>query len=689
MSHRRERAIAAAIALLSGLLVLIIAFEVFPYHSSNHDEGVYLQQAELLLSGQFTLSPGEFGSAVRPWFFVDAGDQYYPKYQPLPAGFFAIGMAIFGEPRLILGLVAAGNTALVYVLGSMTFDRRVGLLASALFATAPMTLLTSAVFLAYAPTTLFTLSFAVAYLSSYRSGRIVYASLAGLAIGVAFFMRPFTAVLFATPFVAHALYEVTTVLRTAGLRPVPRTIRRQGTTAVVGIVFVVLTFAYNATVTGDPLLFPYEAFAPEDGPGFGHRQLLDHSIEYTPALALETNAHVLWYLATRWVPAGLLGSGLALTGVLASRRGSIIDADRPARWLLLGLFVTVPAGNILFWGNFNILADMGDPTDGFLGQFGPFYHFDLLAPVAIFAAAGAVALFRSRQRIVGGVDRQTARTVSIALLVGGLLILGGANAALVNDPINRNLEHTETYEDAYAPFENESFDNALVLVPTPYGEWLNHPFQVLRNDGDLDGEVIYAMDRSVAENFDVIDAAPDRQVYRYTYRGEWTADPADRDVTPKIERLDSHTGETLTGTTTVGVPDRVSHARVRIETEGGYAVRTVESPGEEIAVEWQTSAREITLESIDGETIDESAALDDVDEAVLKVRLVQPAGATLTYRQAMPVRQQDGEIELLWPPERTVCPHVDDCGREGTYLAEKPDEHRAGVSFETTIESAD
>ena len=49
---RRERPLAALIAVLAGVAVFLIATEVFPYHSSNHDEGVYLQQASMLLEGQ-------------------------------------------------------------------------------------------------------------------------------------------------------------------------------------------------------------------------------------------------------------------------------------------------------------------------------------------------------------------------------------------------------------------------------------------------------------------------------------------------------------------------------------------------------------------------------------------------------------------------------------------------------------
>jgi 4-amino-4-deoxy-L-arabinose transferase-like glycosyltransferase len=716
-AHPRERLLAGLVAVLAGLAVFLVASELFPYHSANHDEGVYLQQAAMLLEGQFQLFPGELAEAVRPWFFVAEESRLYPKYQPLPAGLYAVAMALFGEPRVTLAAVAAGNVALVYTLGGMAFDRRVGLLAAVGFATAPMTLVTSAVFLPYAPTTLFNLAFAVAYLHADRTGRAASAAVAGGAIGVAFFMRPYTAVLFAAPFLLHAVWELGAALRTragetglAGLFGTPA-LRRQGVTAIVGLAFVALVLAYNATVTGSPLTFPYEAFAPRDGPGLGRREILDHSVDYSLPVALRTNAEVVWYLLTRWGPAGALGTVLAGLGLAASTRvggrlpgrlstalagdGSEDDENAStstARLLLAGLFVTVSAGNLLFWGNYNALATPGDPTDGLLGLFGPFYYFDLLAPLAIFGAAGTLALWRARGALTGRAGRLLpdgvptvspgVRRVAVAVVLVAALL--GANAALVATPVERNAAHTATYEDAYGPFEEQAFENAVVFLPTPYGDWLNHPFQYVRNDPGLDGDAVYVMQRDAAGDFAVVDTYPNRTHYRYTYRGEWTADPGEREVRPLLERRSLRSAPRLAGETTVGVPDQVTGARVRIETAEGTATHTVADPGDELALAWAVDGDGARLAAVDGQQVGASVPTEAVGEVVVLVRLVQPDGATLTYRQETPVRTTGDGVEALWPPERTVCPLVDDCGREGTYLPDRPGQYE-GVAFETRL----
>ncbi|WP_144799972.1 DUF7846 domain-containing protein [Halorubrum depositum] len=708
---------AALVALATGALTFLVAATLFRYHSVNHDEAVYLTQAALLLSGQLEIHAGALADAVHPWFFIEDGGRLYPKYNPVPAAMYAASMALFGEPRVTLAAVAAGNAALVYLLGSTIFDRRVGLAAAVCFVASPLALVTSSVFLPYAPTTLLNLLFAVAYLRGVRDRSLPLAGLAGVAIGLAFFARPYTAVLFAAPFILHALWRVAGAVREfgaareAGIWPFPGPIRRHGLTALLGILFVGVTLAYNLRMTGSPLTFPYEAFAPMDGPGFGERRILGHSEAYTPELALRSNGYALWYLATRWVVAGPLGTLLALTGGgLAARRwlsgrralgfgdGNVGRGGAPTRrfertagLLLVGVAGSVAVGNLFFWGTNNLLATLSDPTDGLVAGFGPFYHFDLLVPLSIFAGVAVVAggrrLSRLRARLASRVTPGTARAVVVAVAV--LAVLGGAlgAAAAAEAPLDRHASHAEKYETAYAPIEAAEFDDDLVFVPTPYGEWLNHPFQALRNDPGLDGPVVYALDRDPAEDFAVIDAYPDRDLRRYAYRGEWTPDP-NRHVAPKLEPLDVREGARIDATATVGVPDRVRRAVVRLETArgDGSAEYDVRDPDGSLTADWSLTPAGATLDGAPNQTVPIDPA---GDEVIVTVTLVDPAGSTFTYRQEATVRESDGRVEAVWPPERFVCRLTTECGTEGTYLSDDPEAHPEWVAFETDAEASE
>ena len=638
----RRRWPTLALAALAGGVVLAVAVVLFPYHSSNHDEGVYLQQAAMLLEGQLRLYPPVEG-AFRPWFFVDGPDGLYSKYSPVVPAVFAAGLAA-GEPRLALAAVAAGSVALVVAVARRAFDRPTGVAAGALLACSPLFVVTGAVFLPYAPTFLLNLGFAYAYVRACRERSVRWAAAAGLASGVAFFARPYTAVLFAAPFAGHALW-------TLGRRR-RRAIAAYAALVGCGLSLVAVALGYNARLTGDPLVFPYEAFAPLDGPGFGERRLLEHSMRYTPARALEANAYLLWYLATRWGPLGAVGTALAVAGVAIARSAPERAAgtwltDRQLRVVLLGVVASVAAGNLYFWGNANLVATPSDPRDGLVAGFGPVYHFDVLLPLSTFAGYGLVRGGRELRARVGSPSARRRRALAAAALLVAAPLAGGAAAATFGPPLEGHAAQTASYEEAYAPFEPEPPAESVVLLPTPYGPWLNHPFQYLRNDPGFDGRAVYAMDREAATTWAVLDAYPDRTPHRYRYRGEWTPGPRPA-VDPTLRAAERVRTDDLRAATTVGVPAGATSATVTVAAGDERDRRTLRPEGETLTVEWR----------VDGDALESGDARVPVEgptRAELSVVLVGPQGGTVVYEEELLVRPAGGGVEAVWPPEPRVC----------------------------------
>jgi hypothetical protein len=643
VSWLRRRWPTIALAAVAGGAVLAVAVVLFPYHSLNHDEGVYLQQASMLLDGQLFLRP-PVEEAFRPWFFVESERGLYPKYGPVPAAVFAVGMAL-GEPRLSLAVVAAASTALVVGLGRRAFDRPTGLAAGGLLVAAPMFLLTSSVFLPYAPTFCLNLAFAAAYVRGCRERSIAWAAAAGLASGLAFFARPYTAVLFAAPFAGHAAWVLATERR--------RAVRPYAALVATGFALVGVTLAYNGVVTGDPFLFPYEAFAPLDGLGFGERRILDHSMDYTPARALETNGYLLWYLATRWGPLGTLGTALAVAGLALARTAPERAAgarlsDRQLRAVLAGVGVSVAVGNLYFWGTANMLATPSDPTDGLVAAFGPFYHFAVLLPLSVF---GGHAVVRGARAVRTGEGRSATgrRTaaVTVAVLAVTVLVAGAAAAAAFDRPVERNAAHTDDYRQAYAPFEPRPPADAIVFLPTPYGPWLNHPFQPLRNDPGFDGRTVYAQDRDAETTWAVLAAYPDRTPYRYRYRGEWTPGPGEA-VEPTLRAGERVEPDALRATTSVGAPPDATSATVAVASDGRVARTTRTVDGDRVAVDWRLNPEGLSAG-------DASVPVDGPTGAELRVTVVGAQGGTVAYELEILVRPAEGRVEVLWPPTRQVC----------------------------------
>ncbi|SFR69392.1 DUF7846 domain-containing protein [Halogeometricum limi] len=698
-----ERAVAAVLVAAVGLLVYVLAVDLFPYHSVNDDEGVYLYQAAMLLEGKLFLRPGSIPTdAVRPWFFVvteRAGETaMYGKYAPVAPAMFAVGR-LLGDWNLALSLVAAGNAAGVYYLAAAAFDRRVGLVAVVALAASPMFLFTSATFLSYAPATSLNLAFAVGYVHAARTGRLRWAVFAGTAIGLAFFARPFTAVLFAIPFIAHTLVVLVSGWRGGDDRfdtDFRRVLRRSLAVAIPGTLGVLLALAYNAVVTGDPLVFPYAAFAPNDGIGFGPHEILGYERDYTVELAAETTLFVLRYFLTEWTPAGLLGTGLAALGGVGAvwrRRGRLRDYDPSLSGMrdgevaavVAGVFVSVFLGEAYFWGTLNGLRN------DLINLLGPFYHFDALLPVSVFAAAGAVFVVRTVwSQVAERTTRRHARVAVAALLLVSAPVVVAAERDALSEPLSENRQRTESLTATYEPFvergpPGERFDDALVFTPDTYGDWQAHPFQYLRYDPGFDGSVVYATDGSPERDVAVL-SATNRTPYRFTYRGGWTG--AVRPVNPEIQRLRVLEGDAVRATTTLGVPVGSTSVSVRIETTEGYARYRVPASameGETVSVEWATTAEGARVRNLafaagsDGKTVPLPAGASEVD---LVVTFVGEGGASVTYRQEATVRRGESSVRVVWPPETRVCRLTTECGPEGTWVGPDGD-YVAGVSVET------
>ncbi|MFB6090389.1 MAG: ArnT family glycosyltransferase [Halobellus sp.] len=689
-----ERVVAAALAVGVGLLIYYLAIDLFPYHSVNDDEGVYLYQAAMLLEGKLFLRPGDIPwEAVRPWFFVvdgtESGVRMYSKYSPVAPAVFAVGR-LLGDWNVALGLVATGTAAGVYWLGAAAFGRRVGLVAVPALAAAPLFLMTSATFLSYAPATMLNVAFAVAYVKSARAGSRRWGVAAGTAIGLAFFCRPYTAVLFALPFIAHTLLSLGVAWRRVGWAPDFRGILgRALAVALPGAAFVGLTLAYNAVTTGDPLVFPYQAFAPNDGIGFGPHEILNYERNYTPELAYETTVTITEYFFTEWVAAGTLGTAVALVGVAgAVWRARGVDlrerfapaagmGDGEVRAVLFAIVPSVFLGEAYFWGTHNGLRN------GLIDLLGPFYHFDALVPVAVFTAAGAAFLVRGAVRALRSVTtRRRARLVVVVALVAAAPVVASAERSVVADPLAANELRTENLAATYEPFEERSFDDALVFTPDPYGDWQAHPFQYLRYDPGYDGDVVYATDGGPDRDLRVLNAT-DRTPYRFTYRGVWTG--AATPVNPELTRLRVVEAEAVRARTTVGVPAQATSASVRIETPEGYARYAVPANATDdgaVTVEWTVgpeTARVTNFPYAGGSRFRDVPLAEARAEADLAVTFVGIGGSSVTYRQEVTLDARGDSVRVVWPPETRVCRLTTECGREGTWVGPDGDYVR-GVS---------
>jgi hypothetical protein len=549
------------------------------------------------------------------------------------------------------------------------FDHRTGLVAGVALVCSPLFLVQSALFLPYAPTTMCNLLFAFAYFRAERTGSVGWAALAGAATGFAFFARPYTAVLFAAPFVGHAVFTLRGPLRERAFTDVAR---RRTATAALGLVGVAVALGYNAVVTGDPLVFPYQAFAPLDGLGFGQREILNYERTYTLPLALRANALVVRDFVTEWGPFGVLGSLLAVLGVgLTHLRGW--------RWqqgVLAGVAVSVLVGNVAFWGNLNVLGDLANPNDGLIDTLGPYYHMDLLVPTSTFAAVGVLGLLdRSRAVLRARLSPRRAGAIALAVLLATSGVLGAAGASAAAEPIAANAGITDNYETAYEPFEPSPPADAVVFLPDPYGDWLNHPFQALRNDPGYDGAAVYALQEHQPE---VVDAYPDRDYYRYVIRGGWSP-YSDDAMNADLRPVSVTTGDALTVDVEMGLPSWTSGVTLSLSAGGERVFYSLADQNRSATVEVAVEDGRVRLAGPVTPTGAESVALNDTVE--VRAFVDGGYGAGFFYQVRVPVeRTNDGYRALT--PYLELCTDLRDCGGGAAYV---PGAGPAGTFLNATV----
>jgi hypothetical protein len=655
---------AVALAVVAAVASWTISTAVFPYHSTNHDEAVYLQQAAMLLEGQLFLQPPVEG-AFRPWFFVESERGLYSKYAPPVAGVFALG-ELAGAYRYALPAVSAANVALLYGVVREAWDHRTATVAAVALLASPLFLVHSGVFLPYAPTTTLNLAFALAYFRAERTGSVGWAALGGLSIGVAFFARPYTAVLFAAPFIGHAVWTLREPLEAfVDERTVTPVVGRRAATAGLGLLGVATTLGYNAVVTGDPLLFPYQAFAPMDGLGFGHREILGYEQHYTLWLALRSNAEVVGTFLLDWAPFGAAGSLLAAAGLFVTRfRGWTAQ-----RSLVAGVGASVVVGNLAFWGNRNVLGGLADHSDGLITNLGPYYHYDLLLPACAFAAVGLLAgVDWIRARAGSRFDGRRAAAVAVAVVLVASAVLGSSAAVATDAKLEANAGPTEHYEAAYEPFEPEPPENAVVFVPDPYGDWLNHPFQALRNDPGFDGDTVYALGDHAAE---VAGEYPNRRLYRYSYRGTWTPGAGDP-VEPVLREVEVASGETLSVDAGFGLPSWAAGATVTLVSGDNRAFYTLPDAAtrESATLSLVVADGQVVLEGVPTASGEQSNADPGVPldgDVAVEVFVDGGYGAGFTYRVGVPVAVvSDGYRSMT--PSLELCTDLRACGGAATYV---------------------
>ena len=501
----------SALALVAGVWAVAGSQRVFPYLSDDHDEGIYLLQAEALLHGHLFPPAPRQADAFLPWLSVLSEGRFVVKYTPVHASIVAVGMAL-GSARWSLGLIAAAVVVLTYLLAREVLeDRRAAVLATVFLTLSPLFVIQSATFLPYCSSLLLLEAFTLLLLRGLRLGRGRLLGFAGLLFGLALFARPFDALVFALPLVLYAVVSQ---------RHRPATLARHaGAFALGAAVPVVAMLAYFAAATGNPFRSPFNLLEPQDTLGFGARRLspTHPDLVFTPAHGWYGVIRY-WLLTSFWCFGGLVLMGLFVAGVwrVGRQRGG-----GPQPWLAL-VALSFAGGYVFFWGTY------GTSLPGSLTAFlGPFYFVPVLVPVTFLAARHFTDLWQRDRPLAG-------------LALAGMVAVSGY---LLVQALEVNLQLSSEDRRLYRPITAGRLERAVVFVPPIYGPHLLHPFAWLRNGPGYDGPAVYALDRGDDQNLTLLRDFPGRAPYRFRLSGRYRASPPDPALTTSLERLSVRTAK--------------------------------------------------------------------------------------------------------------------------------------------------
>ncbi|MEZ5167012.1 MAG: glycosyltransferase family 39 protein [Acidimicrobiales bacterium] len=373
--------------------------------------------------------------------------------------------------------------------------RRVTIVAAALMLVCPLWLVLSATFLSYAFSASLGLGAGALLLLGAEQDRPWLTAAAGLLGGLAFYARPFDALLVIGPCTAYLVWERSRHRRGPGVRAVTAAVAG----ATPGVALLLLT---NWRITGDPLRLGYSLVGPLDSLGFGDR--LDTPAGEPYHYGIGDGFESLWVgtrLTMRWTSGAWLGFGVSILGLWRLRRyrgGAVLAA----------IAVLFPLGYFFVWGAWNAHVRLQSAD-----WVGPYYYLPTVLVLTVGLAVG----------VDSGLDLARRRRLApSAVLLGSAVVLVGAGllgTAPAQALLDRNRASWDRL-DRQIGTATAGEDPVLVLLQgkgstegTRTLLYTNHGY----NDLGLDGRVVYAID-DPARLTALLERFPGRDVVRET---EW------------------------------------------------------------------------------------------------------------------------------------------------------------------------
>jgi 4-amino-4-deoxy-L-arabinose transferase-like glycosyltransferase len=231
---------------LAGILLSVFVYERHPH---VNDEVAYLYQARMLANGSLTLAAPPVPEAFEVYLFQYVNGRMFVVPPPGWPAMLALGVW-FKVPWLINPLLGGINILLIYFVLAQIYERRIAGIAVLLLCFSPWYIFMSMNFMTHQWSTTSALVCIAGVIQARRTGKIRWAFLSGIFLGIQSLIRPLDGLIL-------GLLIGFWIIGFGGRR-----LKFISLTAfAIGTLFIgSLIFPYNKYLTGDPLIYPINAY---------------------------------------------------------------------------------------------------------------------------------------------------------------------------------------------------------------------------------------------------------------------------------------------------------------------------------------------------------------------------------------------------------------------------------------------
>jgi hypothetical protein len=404
------------------------------YHQLPHvvDAAAYYFEANVLASGRWWFDEPPMVNALKGYFETVHDGHWFAQYPPGAPALYAVG-SLVGLAWLVGPLAGLALIVTCTLAARQFFGKSAALATLALSAISPFILFQAGAFLSHAIAGAFLGGALAAFAYAESGGRQRWHAVAGACLGWAFLTRELSTLLFGLPLVIWLL----AYRRWSGLALL----------IAAGVPFAIAYLAYNAQLTGSPLLLPRNVVNANDVIGFGSVGDNQHTLAAGLSYA-DQNLTLLQFDLFGWAPLFAL-SVLCLPFVLGRANRYDVLLGGGLLVYLVGYLVVPGAGIVL----------------------GPRYYYEALPWILLLAARGLQAIAATLRG--WGVSVGAARAGVV-----GVVVLLSLSTFLFYDPhlVERRTDYfaMDRNRGVTLPFVENTFfgprltgfeEPSLVLVP--------------------------------------------------------------------------------------------------------------------------------------------------------------------------------------------------------------------------------